>query len=95
MNPLVLLMKSNTFLVAPPIPEHMPLQMDIIPNVTKLKFEDFDTQQQEGLERTNYMVMFQTGQTGPEVLKPMKWVVGIRHVGLINLLFMLHFGHSI
>ena len=90
-----LLMKSNTFLVAPPIPEHMPLQMDIIPNVAKLKFEDFDTQQQEGLERTNCMVTFQTGQIGPEVLKPMKWVVGIRHVGLINLLFMLHFGHSI
>ena len=87
-------MKSNTFLVAPPIPEHMPLQMDIIPNVAKLKFEDFDTQQQEGLERTNYMVTFQTGQTGPEVLKPMKWVAGIRHVGLINLFFMMHFGHS-
>ena len=94
MNPVALLMKSNTFLVAPPIPEHMPLQMDIIPNVTKLKFEDFDTQQQEGLERTNYMVTFQTRQTGPEVLKPMKWVSGIEHVGLINLLFMLHFGHS-
>ena len=43
-NPVALLMKSNTFLVAPPIPEHMPLQMDIIPNVAKLKFEDFDTQ---------------------------------------------------
>ena len=77
MNRVALLMKSNTFLVAPPIPEHMPLQMDIIPNVAKLKFEDFDTQQHEGLERTNCMVMIQARMNELEVLKPMKWDTGV------------------
>ena len=51
--------------------------MDIMPKLAKLKFKDFDSWQQEGLERENCMVTVKTGSTRPKVLKPMKWVDGV------------------
>ena len=41
------------------------------------------------------MVPSQHDLSGAQVLKPMEWAEGFYHVGLINLLFMPHFSHSL
>ena len=69
--------KANTFLVAPQIPRRVPLLLDIMPKISKLNLEDFDSRLQEGLERTNCMVMIQARMNELEVLKPMKWDTGV------------------
>ena len=69
--------------------------MDIMPKLAKLAFKDYDTHLQLGLERKNCMVTVQAGSRDPEVLNPMKWDAGVDHAGMMNLLFMLHFGHSL
>ena len=82
--------KVHTFLVTPRIPDSVPLLMEIMPKLTKLAFKDVETHQQLGLERNNCMV---TIQSGPKVLNPMKWATGIDQARLMNLFFMMHFGH--
>ena len=69
--------------------------MDIMPNLTKLGFEDVDTHFHLGLKRKNCTVTIQTGPTGPKILRPMKWDIGADQAGFMNLLFMPHFGHSL
>ena len=67
--------------------------MDIMPNLSKLKFKEFDTWMQHRLERVYYMVSSQPDPTEAQVPRPMEWVEGFIHAGLMNLLFMPHFGH--
>ena len=45
-----------TTLVVPQIPDNIPLLMDIMRKLAKLKFEDFDTQLQEGLKRADCLI---------------------------------------
>ena len=68
--------------------------MDILSKIAKLSFEDVDTLKKVGLERRNYMVTVQDGPTKPQQLVPMEWASGVDQVGLLNLLFMPHFGHN-
>ena len=77
-------------MVAPWIPDNVPLLMDIMPNLATLKFKDFDTQMQYGSKRVDSMVL-----SGAQVLRSMEWAKGVSRVGLMNLLFMPHFGHSL
>ena len=87
--------KEVTTLVVPQIPDNVPLLMDIMPKLAKLKFEDFNTRQQEGLKRVDYLILDQPNPSQPQVLRPMQWAEGVVHIGLINLLFMPHFSHSL
>ena len=87
--------KVNTTLVAPQIPNNVPLLMEIMPKLDKLKFEDFDTQLQDELKRAECMVPNQFDPSGAQLLKLMELAEGFSHTSFINLLFMPHFSHSL
>ena len=87
--------KAVTTLVAPRIPIDAPLLKDILPELARLKFQEFDTRQQEGLQRTDCMVADQFTTSDAQVLRPMEWAEGLAHTGLTNMLFMPHFIHII
>ena len=84
-----------TTLVSPQVPFDVPLLKDILPKLARLKFQDFDTQQEEGLQITDCMVANQSATSDAQVLRPMEWDDGISHASLKNMLFMPHFGHNI
>ena len=64
-----------------------------MPKLAKLKYEDFDTRMQHGLQRVNCMSLSPHDPTRAQVLRLMDWAEGFGHLGLMNLLFMPHFGH--
>ena len=51
--------------------------MDIVTNLSKFGFVDVNTCQQLGLERKKCMVTIHIGSTGLEVIKLMKWAIGV------------------
>ena len=87
--------KAVTTMIAPQIPIGMTLLHDILSELAILKFQDFNTQQEEGLQIKDCMSITQCATSDAQVLKPKKWSKGLATVGLTNMLFMPHFGHSI
>ena len=92
---VVLLNKANKNLAAPWVPQNVPMPKSLMLKLVKLSFEDFDTRQQPRLKRYNYMIPDQIDLTRTQILRPMQWAEGVGHIGLLNLLFMPHFGHSL
>ena len=87
--------KASTFLVSPWIPNYVPLLMNLMPKISRLAFEYIDTRLQFGLEISNYMTTNQARPTQVQVLVPMQWATSVSNTGLLDMLFMPHFGHSL
>ena len=67
--------KVNTNLVSPQILDNVPLLMDKMPKLSKMKFKYFDTQMQNGLKRADCMVPNHPSLSGAQVLRLMEFPV--------------------
>ena len=65
--------RACSSLVETQIPAGVPLLMNIIPKLVRLKFEDNDTHKKEYLERNRYMVTLPAMPPMPQLVVPMEW----------------------
>ena len=72
----------------------MTLLHDVLPELAVLKFQGYDTRQQEGLQITDCIDITQAVACAVKVIKPKKWDKGLGTAVLTNMLFIPHFGHS-
>ena len=59
-----------------------------------MTFVDHDLRKYPYLEMDKYMVSIKDTKDGPTCLDLMEWEKGLEKVGLMSLVYILHFGHS-
>ena len=70
------------------------ITQNIIPNLKKMTFVDHDLQKFPYLAMDKYLISIKDIEDGPTRLVLMEWERGLEKVGLLSLMYMPHFGHS-
>lgn len=88
--------KINLFTLL--LPDELPIEGELLAWVPYLKMEYLDLGNHEKfpqLEPTKYLKTVYYEEEGLTILEAMKWLVGIKCTGLINMVYVLYFSRSI
>lgn len=88
--------KYNVFTLL--LPEDIPIEGELLAWIPSLKMEDWDLNDHgkyPQFDLSQYLKFIYYEKAGVTHIEPMKWAAGIEFTGLLNMLYVPHFGNSI